>query len=65
VPSRLSAPRTLVVSPRADGAQNTTFPSPEIVGRIMFQIPAGFPGLSGLYVVAYIKIADAPTKQYL
>jgi hypothetical protein len=38
---------------------------PSQQARFMFQIPAGFPGLSGLYVVAYIKIVDAPTKQYL
>ena len=33
--------------------------------RFMFQIPEGHPGLSGLYVVAYIKIVDAETKDYL
>jgi hypothetical protein len=33
--------------------------------RIMFQIPAGHPGLSGLYVVSYVKIVDAATKSYL
>jgi hypothetical protein len=33
--------------------------------RFMFQIPAGHPGLSGLYVVAYIKIVNSETKQYL
>jgi hypothetical protein len=38
---------------------------PSQQARFMFQIPAGYPGLSGLYVVAYIKIVDAPTKQYL
>ena len=30
--------------------------------RFMFQIPDGHPGLSGLYVVAYIKIVDADSK---
>lgn len=38
---------------------------PSQQARFMFQIPAGYPGLSGLYVVAYIKIIDASTKQYL
>jgi len=38
---------------------------PNQQARFMFQIPAGHPGLSGLYVVAYIKIVDSPTKQYL
>ena len=33
--------------------------------RFMFQIPSGHPGLSGLYVVAYVKIVDAETKDYL
>jgi hypothetical protein len=33
--------------------------------RFMLQIPDGHPGLSGLYVVAYIKIVDADTKEYL
>jgi hypothetical protein len=33
--------------------------------RFMFQIPAGHPGLSGLYVVAYVKIVDAGSKSYL
>ena len=33
--------------------------------RFMLQIPAGHPGLSGLYVVAYVKIVDASTKNYL
>ena len=33
--------------------------------RFMFQIPEGHPGLSGLYIVGYIKIVDAATKQYL
>jgi hypothetical protein len=33
--------------------------------RFMLQIPDGHPGLSGLYVVAYIKIVDAATKAYL
>jgi hypothetical protein len=33
--------------------------------RFMFQIPPGYPGLSGLYIVAYIKIVDSPTKQFL
>ena len=33
--------------------------------RFMFQIPAGHPGLSGLYVVSYIKIVDVDSKSYL
>jgi hypothetical protein len=33
--------------------------------RFMFQIPDGHPGLSGLYVVVYVKIVDADTKDYL
>ena len=33
--------------------------------RFMFQIPDGHPGLSGLYVVAYVKIVDADSKSYL
>src|SRR3954471_15357097 len=33
--------------------------------RFMLQIPEGHPGLSGLYVVGYVKIVDAATKQYL
>ena len=33
--------------------------------RFMFQIPDGHPGLSGLYVVAYVKIVDANAKSYL
>ena len=33
--------------------------------RVLFQIPAGHPGLSGLYVVIYVKIVDAGTKSYL
>lgn len=32
--------------------------------RFMFQIPEGHPGLSGLYVVAYVKIVDADSKTY-
>jgi hypothetical protein len=38
---------------------------PSQQARFMFQIPPGYPGLSGLYVVSYIQIVDAPTKQYL
>ena len=30
----------------------------------MFQIPDRHPGLSGLYVVAYVKIVDADRKSY-
>lgn len=33
--------------------------------RFMFQIPEGHPGLSGLYVVSYVKIVDVATKDYL
>jgi hypothetical protein len=33
--------------------------------RFMFQIPDGHPGLSGLYVVSYVKIVDADSKSYL
>jgi hypothetical protein len=32
--------------------------------RFMFQIPAGHPGLSGLYIVAFVKINDVATKDY-
>jgi hypothetical protein len=32
--------------------------------RFMFQIPAGHPGLSGLYVEAYVKINNTNTKNY-
>ena len=32
--------------------------------RFMFQIPEGRRGLSGLYVVAYVKIVDADSKSY-
>ena len=38
---------------------------PSQQARFMFQIPEGHPGLSGLYVVAYVKIVDSETKQYL
>src|SRR3954453_17170253 len=38
---------------------------PSQQARFMFQIPEGHPGLSGLYVVAYVKIVDAATKEYL
>ena len=38
---------------------------PSQQARFMFQIPAGHPGLSGLYVVAYVKIIDSATKQFL
>jgi hypothetical protein len=30
--------------------------------RFMFQIPNGFPGLSGLYIVSYVKDGGAPGK---
>jgi hypothetical protein len=33
--------------------------------RFLFQIPEGHPGLSGLYVVAYTKIIDTPSKNFL
>ena len=33
--------------------------------RFMDQIPAGHPGLSGLYVVAQVKIVNEVTKSYL
>ena len=31
----------------------------------MWQVPPGYPGLSGTYVVSYIKIINAPAKQFL
>jgi hypothetical protein len=33
--------------------------------RFLFQIPEGHPGLSGLYVVVYVKIVDADAGSYL